>query len=224
MKELNSWKPTFAVTYKVFDNENKIKESKSETSCFSSITYNSVFTKEDRIQIYISKTNTKYQDKEVERWIDLINKLGFPCKLTIKNEKYLVDISGKDINDKLTLNSTLMLIRYLYESFIDQMPEIVFYILDNHPRISEWDALQLAHINPQKGYGNSNHTIRSFGVQTIITKEEYLKNAKKCKSLEKAINTNGNWMGKWMGEKTIKEVKILISKNKWDEVLKLLNA
>lgn len=134
------------VWFNLLDENGKIIKEYPNEACFASITSYGISKKVKTILIYHDKRSVPYSEKSINRWIDDVNEIGFPCAFIGSNEThYNFQINLCDYKYKVHLFSTLMFIRAIYEQGICLIPEIYFQLMDEHPNADKFDMIQTAH-------------------------------------------------------------------------------
>ena len=162
--------PNIRVNFKLLDDNGCVIRSYSDEACFSNITYYAIPKRTAAILIHHSKDLVPYDVSAIERWINDLNEIGFPCAYIGSNAvEHNFQINIKDYKYKVHFISTLMLIRALYESGICMVPDIYFQLVDANPTIDKFDALQTAH-KPTRSkkeflsrWYNTNHMVTYDG-------------------------------------------------------------
>lgn len=193
------------VNFKVFNSRGgiEIETEPYPTACYSSITYSNKINNWSKMETWFSLKKLPYTKTKIIEWTEEINNLGFPCYLDFENKNspktanFTVKFS--DFTKKLHLNCTLQLIRCLWESGINHVPDIYFQLLEkyeNPPDLNErFVLLQHSHniINYTKditGYHNINHMITYYnnGIKNgFINLEEYKNRLKESVGIDKVV-------------------------------------
>lgn len=151
---------------------------KTNQVCFSDVTYGSIDPSVSHFVAFQEKEIVPYYDKEISRWCKDLRELGFPVQesKTLKFREFTVAIS--DFISKVHFNSTLQLIRCLYENDgISRIPARYFDMIDADPNRDKLEAMQLA---MKVGYFNYNHTPTSQHTPGTIDKETLFTRFKEC--------------------------------------------
>lgn len=181
---------TTSVWYYVLGKKNKILWDKPRHACYSSITYGALPQNAVAILCYHHKSDTPYTTEQCREWIKHVRSWGFPMqyigmghkglKISKDHHVYRIPIlqKGRKIySSKTWLTSALMMVRYTMESGINSLPEHFFRLLPQLPKtVDTFRLMQYCH---RFIHGNSNHSVREFHTQTLITKEEFTQRANK---------------------------------------------
>jgi len=193
----NGKNTTTFVKYKVVSKNNTVIFDHSlgiGRACYSNVTYSKIPDTWEKLETWFNLSKLPYSKTKIIKWAKELNELGFPCYLDFDNRNgpgtanFTVKFS--DFKRKLHLNSTLQLIRALWESGINHVPDIYFQLLNKFKNSDLNDRflfLQhshniLHHTTDTTGYYNCNHTITYFhnGVKgQAISLEEYSERLKK---------------------------------------------
>lgn len=181
------------VWFKLLGNKGEIKRDYPNSACFAPILHNAIDNDAGGVQVYHERTAVPYPIPAIERWINDINELGFPCSFQTpcqdcNPDKYSFNVKFSDYEYKAHLASTLMLIRALYERGICRVPEIYFNMLDENPKADKFEVLQNAHkeltnhfdSHDYYAYPNTNHMITNAGNGKNITKKALFDRYKAC--------------------------------------------
>ncbi len=164
-------------------------------ACFSYISSSEELAPHHKMVVYIRKSCTPYENKEVIQWVKLLNENGFLCELLDLNhrikvdtedyryyeelcddvgekgyiETYAISVKFKDFINKSHLLSTLYLIRYLQEDDLFDLPEKIMNAVKHG--IDFIASIYLANHN-MGAYGH-NVITTSFKPHGIPTPEEF---------------------------------------------------
>ncbi len=195
------------VSYRTLGPADAILAERPNDACFSSITYGLLPTDARKILIYRPLAQIPYALPTIRRWIKELNALGFPCRARKAKEPnvmhFIIDL--KHYVHKLHINSTLQLIRCLFERGICYVPE--YYFADSQD--DRFLALQQAHYSLAANTanfgdypGNSNHTVTWNGAKPV-TKDQLFARiaATKIGTYEKANYGRPYLSAVWNGAK-----------------------
>lgn len=201
---IKNYKSTSFVWYKILAKNNKVLMDVTSRTCYYAITQGSMPRDTTQIICYHHKDWTPYDADEFARWIKAVNDdLGYPVKykgmgykaLGIDDNHHVIEYKlriGKHVRYKYKaqLTSALMLVRYLWESGLNGVPDNYFKLVEEIPDGDPFYLMQLAH----KGLrGNTNHSIRDGELRQFLTREE-LKNRDNHMSLYRDAYQNINSM------------------------------
>lgn len=177
------------VKYKILTNDDLIVSNYSGgCACYSAVTYSKILSNWDRVETWFNLKKLPYSKETIINWTAELNQLGFPCYLDFndKNEPDSANFTVKfaDFTNKLHFNSTLQLIRCIWEAGICYVPDIYFQKLKeskNPPSIEEkFILLQESHrfiseVRDIVGYANTNHMITYgyYNRNKFISLKEY---------------------------------------------------
>lgn len=175
------------------------------SACYSGYSYGTNKTPIASITVYIPVDSCCYSLDFVKQYISHLNEIGFVCKFSCENnEFYEIEISSDKnpfINKKLYTLSTMFVIRYLYHSGLDRIPENFQKIIDviGEDTVDKFKALQIAHFLGNFGYANTNHSVRLVVPEPTITKEHFFSVVEKSSDF-----SNVSMTFTWHGNKTIR--------------------
>ena len=199
------------VSYKTYDINGNLIDSAEKTTCFSSLTYFPIETAINKIIIYKELSQIPYDKDVVKKWIEELNELGFPCSVEIKSDCAYFTVKPKDFVKKFHFNSTLQLIRCLYERYICYVPDVYFGLIENG--FDKFNAIQLAHLKltdyKESALANYNPMITSShnNIKTITQKEFVERIKKSIYSLSDGYSEEGYLYEIWRGEKPKKVIE-----------------
>lgn len=203
---------TTYVNYRVYNKNGILINDVQDTSCFSSFTYYPIDDKVDKIVIYHNLSRIPYGKHTIEAWIQNLNELGFPCSIEFDSYNALFTVKPSNFTKKFHFNSTLQLIRCLYESYICYVPEIYFSLISGKNLIDKFTAIQLAHLQLH-GYkrgsmANYNHMITSKhnNLKPISIEEFKTRIEKSNYSMKDGQSDEGYLFQIWQGEQPKKRV------------------
>lgn len=164
MSYFDSNVPThYQTSYDVVDDKGKVINEYRMAPCFSAISAYAIPKEAKKIVFIREKTSSPYKEKEIKRWVDDCNEIGFTSKLIVERDRYLFEVDIGEYTYKEHLVATLMLVRSLFESGHNRVPECYFNIMDKEPNADKFIAIQRAHKEYQNSnqheYQNSNHMI-----------------------------------------------------------------
>lgn len=179
----NAGKTNSKVSFQLISKLDRVLKEEKDTSCFASITYSQIPASSKLILIPKSKSLIPYSDEQINRWIETLNELKFPCSVRIGKNSVTFKIELKDYTYKLHLSSTLQLIRCLFETGICIVPALYFYLLKQDPQKDHFILLQDAHrlLHAKECgigfYGNTNHmcTFNGNGDDNVTMEQFYKK-------------------------------------------------
>lgn len=178
-------------------------------NCFADISNpHSNLLNKDKVLVHIRKSCTPYEDKEVQKWIDLLNDNKFYCKLIdLEGKKkskydfryyegldtelkenggyihvYTIEVKLNKFINKTHFLSTLYLIRYLQEDDLYEFPEKIMKAVDKGIDFIT-SVYLMNYIDTQGGHN-------------IITGEYAPKSLPTVKEFWKAIKEDGNKINK----------------------------
>lgn len=202
---------TTSVWYQIRGAKNALLDQREEIACYSPITYQGLPQDATKIVLYHPKNSTPYSKEECKRWVEEVNNFWFyPVRyLGLGSKTYNIDDDnhvfviylyrkGKMVYSKKSyLNSILMIMRYLMEYKINQLPRKYFELLDKaKDDVDRFKLLQFVHCFVE---GNTNHTLREEGVQTLLSKEEFKQKADAIDASvfsNKRISVTNLWSGR----------------------------
>jgi hypothetical protein len=150
--------------YYLLDNAGKVIRKHEGAACFSAIYNNPIPEHASTILISHPKARVPFSEDLIERWIDDLNDMGFPCAFvgsSNDDQKYNFQVNLDDYPNKAHFLSTLILIRNLYEDNICNTIEHYFEMIDSNPNMDKLEALQMAHKQESPYRMNSGHMITS---------------------------------------------------------------
>ena len=186
------------VKYKVISKNNDIAIDHGlgiGKACYSAVTYSKIPNTWEKLETWFDLSKLPYSKTKIIKWIKELNELGFPCYLDFdnKNSPGTANITVKfsDFTRQLHLNSTLQLIRALWESGINHVPDIYFQLsnkfknsdLNDRFLLLQHSHNLLTYTKDTTGYYNYNHTITYYnnGVKdqaiSLKTYNQRLKNS-----------------------------------------------
>lgn len=133
-------------------------------ACYSAITYEDAIKERSKnIWLFQNVNNLSFKEREIRRWLDDLNEMGFPNHFELLDNSYLVvRLDLAEFKGKIHLSSTLMLVRLIWEngSILDKY----LMTMDEIPDGDKFSAMQQAHIDGvavRKGYNtlNTNHIV-----------------------------------------------------------------
>jgi len=164
------------VSWKVYDKDKELESwGRNNYACFSPITYEKLPEEAVRIVVTHPLALIPYSKEIIERYIKDLNEFGFPVSLDLTSDSARFIIDLKNYEYKIHLNSTLQLIRALYEKFICFVPEFYFSLIELSGRADslscaeKFDIFQEAHSKTSSsasqigGIPNSNHMVTYRG-------------------------------------------------------------
>lgn len=178
---------TTNVSYKTFDETGTLIFSRVNNQCFSDLTYGLINPRTEKVVITHPLTQIPYKPIIIQRWINTLNDLGFPCSVDITEKHALFTVKPKDFVKKHHFNSTLQLIRCLFETYICLTPDVFFKLTADTDTIeNKFYNLQLAHIHlnsyKEGRMANSNHMItHASSTDVPISFEEFKSRLEKSK-------------------------------------------
>lgn len=164
------------VNFNYLDHKDKVLRSCKDEPCYSNITYGTLPKETAKLELWQTKNEIPFTKDEIKQWIEDIADMGFPCEykgLSGTKHSFIIPIkTDKEqvYSEKRHLSSALMLVRYLFE--FPQIPKNYFIILKEVKNVDKFAAMQIAHVYCS---GNSNHTIREFEPQTVMSRGEAAK-------------------------------------------------
>lgn len=180
-------------SYVHFELHNDKEHSTNGTGvCYSELTYSPIDKKWTSVLLKQRVSNISYNEPEVKRWLGDLNEVGFPCHFEGMDGDLKIRLVLKEFKSKLHLTSTLMLIRLLWESGMNVIPDFYFQAMDKNPKARKLLEIQKAHkhpsfrsnkINPYGYYYNTNHTVTSPQAARNISKTELFRRLKKGASV-----------------------------------------
>ena len=172
---------TTNVWFKYVEVKSKVIYTSTGSACYYDITSRALARSVKFIRTWIDPIYSQYTEPEVVEWCAMMNRIGFPVMYKGLNEKegYVFVLAVAKYKQKLHLSSALMILRYLWESYLDDIPKHFFKIMKEVEDISEWDALQLAH-QYMNTYGNTNHSLRDNKPRSFVSKEHIESLYKDC--------------------------------------------
>lgn len=201
------------VSYKLVDGNGKILERHNQAACYSSITYGALPKTTAKIVCHQTKAQIRYTPEECERWIKEVNGFGFPCTYlgfgtkaheTTDNDHVFeipILIDGVQIyKNKAWMTSALMMVRYLIEDCLEVIPREFFRMEALLPK--DFDRFKLMLFCHTFANGNSNHSVRGFVLQTLMSKEDWAKIADKNNHSIYA-SPSPSITGLWQGQRTV---------------------
>lgn len=156
----------------------EVHVERTNEACFSAVTYGSVGPSVTHFVAFQEKKVVPYDAPGVKRWCEDLRELGFPIHESETKEFWEFTVAFSDMISKLHLNSTLQLIRCLYENDgISQIPARYFEMIDADPKRDKLEAIQLA---MKVGDFNYNHTPTSKLTPGTIDRETLFTRFKEC--------------------------------------------
>lgn len=140
------------VTY-VLENGDE-KDERENQGCYASL-FHQVGNKWKSILLKEKMDRVGYGEPEITRWVNDLNEMGFPCHLEGVDETVRIRIVLSEMQSKVHLCSTLSLLRLLWESGLDKIPEAYFEMVDKDPEADKIDLLQTAHKKCGAGSGHA---------------------------------------------------------------------
>lgn len=177
-------------------------ENRQYSGCYASVTYHALNRNTDHILLYDPVSNVPYTKAEVELWIKTIRRWGFPMQyLGVRDNSHYIKIpivkGDKQIYiNRLHLVSAMTLVRYMFESGLNQLPKHFFAICEAvGKRVNKFAAMQVAHLYLE--HANSNHSLRFFDPHTLVKKRDVFKIMKGSCSIYEATRAyvNSSWCG-----------------------------
>ena len=165
------------VNYKLLSNGKEIRNY-FHINCFAAITQLSFSEEVNEIIIYPHIRELKnFTEAQIKLWVKTLCLWGFPCRYIRKDaEYYYFSVNIKKLYSKVHLTSTLILLRYLWES--ECILKKYFELREQSD--NKFKSMLKAHeyIN---GYINTNHTLRIGGKQRVTPHTEMLNRLKNSK-------------------------------------------
>jgi len=175
------------VWFKLLDINGNVIKDHSDEICFASILMYPIPKETAIIHIWHNRSTLPYDIEEIERWINDLNEMDFPCAYIGSNaDHYNFQINVCDYEYKSHLMGTLMLLRMLTETGLCMVPEIYFQMMDADPKADKFDILQTAHKKPREhnrfyGIGNTGHMVTFDGNGRNVVKEKLFEQYKYSK-------------------------------------------
>lgn len=144
--------------------------------CFATITYYPVSKKIKSILVYQPVNTLAYAETEIRRWIADINEVGFPCTIEEFSTTLKVRVNLENYTKKEHWVSTLYLIRVLWETGRNDVPDLYFQAMDDNPMADKLIEIQKAHKQYKGSYIGGHVGITYKDIIINVTREEFLKN------------------------------------------------
>jgi hypothetical protein len=184
------------VSYRELDEGGVVLEGHHNAACFASIFNGSIHKKSRVIELYHSLSLIPYDKPEIERWVNIISEIGFPCTIKFDDKEAVFRLTLDNYQWKLHVLSTLMLLRLLMETALTLMPEKLFQLQDDNPAIDKFKTLVDLHMNTSKwnvrGYPNAGHMVIAQGCNdgraTVDNFEDFINN---CKASKMGLHFDG---------------------------------
>lgn len=214
---------TSYVDYATFDNSGHRIFGDVCASCYASLTYSEVNSKTSKIEAYCDFETICYKDDDVEKWVALINMIGFPLAYEKRNNKhvFIISLDGQDrefYRHRLALNSVLTLVRYLWHERLEMIPFHCFKILEEVEDADPFYALQAAHLYIHQ-YANTNHSVRDSSCRKFISHDALFKKIKESGDIFSQRNHYGYLVTEsWTGD----IVRNVANKSNYKETYKTL--
>lgn len=188
-----------SVSYRTFDKNHNLLNDYGSCACFYAFTQNVIPSEIDLIEVYHSLKQIPYSNEIIARWIGELNELGFPCEVRFDADFAYFLVKPKVFTKKFHFNSTLQLIRCLYEYQICYVPEIYFNLISGEKPIDKFVAIQLAHLKlaeyKESASHNSNHMITSAGTnKEPLTRERWQSRLNKSSYGMAHARSNEGWI------------------------------
>lgn len=168
-KFINLKTPTdTSVSFKTLDKDLGIVESFDDSACFSGVTYQPISNRVKYVYVTRSMKWITYEKHIINKWIEELNDLGFPCAVEYDKNKQIATfkLNIEHFKKKIHFSSTLSLIRCLWETGICFVPEAYFSKYKKGMTLDErWMLLQDSHKDAQEMsrdngiYINTNHMV-----------------------------------------------------------------
>lgn len=175
--------------WEVYDVNGKLLDKQSGAACYAGTKQywtNRKTCKADNIVIYSSKTEISYSNEEIEKYIELINKVEvfkIAYSYDDKNNRCNFTIDPKDYTCMGYFTGATMVVRYLWETcdHFTQIPKYFTLLHEEYPEEDMLYKLMWAHIYLSQDkncrFFNSNHCLScadSFPIKTEdLKKSEY---------------------------------------------------
>jgi hypothetical protein len=158
------------IWFKCLGKGDKLIQDYPNAACYGAIT-NQIPKGTETICVYREMKMVPYSDESISRYTYDLNDMGFPCSVGEGKAGYIyINVRTEDYKSKTHLFSTLTLLRLLWESGMNKVPEIYFQLMDEDPARDKLDAIQRAH--KTKGiYTNGGHCVTFNGNGGNIDKE-----------------------------------------------------
>lgn len=136
----NKNKPQAMISYRLKAGDKALDEH-IKTYCYASIFNGSVPTDCTVIEVFHAPTDIPYSIEDINRWVRILNDLGFPCIVTHDKDYVTFLVETRHYKHKLHILSTLMLIRTLIEDCLTPLPEFFFQAEDADPTIDRFKLM-----------------------------------------------------------------------------------
>ncbi len=141
-KEINAY-----MWFKLLDKHGKLIQDYPNSACYGSIT-GTINKNTAVIVVYRKKSSVPYNDDHIVRYIYDLNDMGFPVSI-VKDPKFpdtlYLHVYTENYKSKTHMFSTLTLLRLLWESGMNKVPEHYLQMMDEDPSGDKLDKLQRAH-------------------------------------------------------------------------------
>lgn len=161
------------INYRLMDGATTL-EDHPDAWCYASLFNGKVPDNCKTIEIYHPPAEIPYTKESIERWVKVLNDIGFPCSFEF-GEMVIFKVEIAAYKYKLHLLSTLMLIRNLIEDCLTPLPEFFFQHEDEHPKCDRFKVMIEMH-ERKYAYARDIHmvTYRNKGHDRIVGSFEEL--------------------------------------------------
>ena len=153
-------------SFQVLGENDGVLGNHNNAACFAAISAYTIPKTAKKVIFIREKSSSPYKEREVKRWADDLNEIGFLSKLIIEPDRYLFEVDMSKYEYKEHLMSTLFLLRALFESGFNRVPEYYFQAMDKAPDSDKFIVIQRAH----KKINMSGHMITGKDNGPDITK------------------------------------------------------
>lgn len=172
---------TTRVSYYTINSFGRILQDYHRDHCFSAMSYDPIDKDADRLIVYHATLDCIYTEEEVKRWVEDVSEMGFSIEYlgidfhhSLPSYRFLLNFS--DYRYKVHLTSALILLRYLFEDYIEVMPKHYFGLVEAAPELDKFKLMQMVHIYLiNEPYANTNHTLRRGAAFHLKSKESVWK-------------------------------------------------
>lgn len=171
------------VNYICYGNKKEVLDERYNAACYYDLLNSSLPRKTKDIVTYPLKEDVPYNEEQIKVWIEVVNNMGFPCTYENKDNSFHyfnlpIRIGRKIVyKQKLHLASGLILVRYLWEIGLNEIPKIYFKLKEALPEEDDFLLVQMAH-GYVKGYANDNHALMEFNFRRFTSKKKMFEKMK----------------------------------------------
>lgn len=227
---------SYDVSYKIINKDDSIEFSQGVGgACFAQLMNRQQPNTVTKVMFHHNRNKMPYSEKEVERWVDLLNTWGFnvdyygiDSKLygSYKDDHvFIIDLTKGDNARRAWCISTLNLLRYLTEYSLNIIPRKCMQVCKENDFTNPEDVFQVMQfVHQYVNGGNINHALRGTSSEKCLTLDEFKKRANAIKKTiynSTTFNLHELWKGDYIGARFNLEAATNLKKKKKEKKKKM---